>query len=252
MLHRTLKPAFRGIVSPTIYEWMHDLKVRAAHWRRLLMRQDPLFRLDTKVPVERHGDWFVCPAGLTASSIVYSLGIGRDVSFDLSMIVRFGVDVHAFDPTPSALEWLRHQTFPGQFRMMEFGVAGFDGEAEFSPPEDAGNPSFGYRGRSSEGKGAVICQVRRLASLMQMLDHSEIDLLKMDIEGAEYEVIEDLVSSGVRVNQLLVEFHHRKPGMGAGKTRQAVAQLRRVGFELFHMSSSGREMAFIRARERQG
>lgn len=250
MLQRTLKPAFRRVVGPTFYETMHDLKVRATHWRRLLSRQDPWFWIERRVPVERHGDWFMAPNGLTEASIVYSLGIGRDVSFDLSVIKRFGVQVHAFDPTPSAVAWLKQQALPAQFRVTELGVAGFDGDAVFSPPNDSANPSFGYQGRASEGAGQVTCQVRRLGSLMHTLGHAHIDLLKMDIEGAEYEVIDDLVSADLAIGQLLVEFHHRRAGLGAQKTRQAVARLRQAGFELFHMSSSGQEMAFLRRSDR--
>jgi len=245
MVTGALKRGLRHVVGPGFYETLHDLKVRARHWRRLMSGQDPWFRVDARVPVERHGDWFVCPDNLTDASIVYSLGIGRDISFDLSMIARYGMSIHAFDPTPSAVAWLKQQALPAQFRVMELGVAGFDGDAVFSLPADPANPSFGYQGRATATSDDVTCQVRRLPTLMQQLGHTHIDLLKMDIEGAEYEVIDDLVTARVLIRQLLVEFHHRKPGIGAAKTRQAVSRLRVAGFDLVHLSSSGQEMVFM-------
>lgn len=241
-----VKSVVRRVVGAEAYEWLHDLKVRLTHWGRLLSGRDPWFRRDRVELVERHGDWYLTPKGLGASSVIYSLGIGRDVSFDLSVIARFGAHLYAFDPTPSAVEWLMGQCLPREFHVVKYGVAGFDGTADFSPPADPNNPSFRYRGRSGEGSEAVVCEVRRLTTLMAMLGHSHIDLLKMDIEGAEYEVLDDLISGQVPVGQLLVEFHHRKPGIGPGLTRDAVAKLRRGGFELFHMSGSGQEMAFRR------
>jgi hypothetical protein len=42
--------------------------------------------------------------------------------------------------------------------------------------------------------------------------------MKMDIEGAEYEVLDGLLSSPIKPTQLLVEFHHRFPGIGLEKT----------------------------------
>lgn len=248
MLLQTLKPAFRRMVGDAGYETLHDLKVRARHWRRLLSGQDPWFLVDARLPVERHGDWFVSPEGLSEASIVYSLGIGRDISFDLSLIARYGLSVQAFDPTPSAVAWLAQQTLPPQFHVREVGVAGFDGDAVFSPPPDAANPSFRFQGRASATGGAVTCQVRRLPTLMRQLEHTHIDLLKMDIEGAEYEVIDDLIAAQVSIGQLLVEFHHRKPGIGAARTRRAVSSLRGAGFRLVHLSSSGQEMVFLRKR----
>jgi len=49
---------------------------------------------------------------------------------------------------------------------------------------------------------------------MRELRHASIDLLKMDIEGAEYDVLADMISQRIPVKQLLVEFHHRWPQIG--------------------------------------
>ena len=48
-----------------------------------------------------------------------------------------------------------------------------------------------------------------LSTILEKLGHNRIDILKMDIEGAEYEVIEDIISSTVPIQQVLIEFHHR-------------------------------------------
>ena len=242
-----IKAAVRGVIGDDAYLSLHRWRTRAWHWGRLVAGRDPWFFLDSPAPVESHGDWHLCPRGLDASSIIYSLGIGRDITFDLSVAARFGAQVHAFDPTPSALAWLSTQSLPTQFTPMPVGVAAYDGTAQFSPPDDPVNPSFAYHGRSSAAPAATIrCEVRRLSTLMRELGHAQIDLLKMDIEGAEYEVIEDLTTGRVPVRQLLVEFHHRKPGIGPARTREAVARLRTAGFQLFHKSLSGQEMAFLR------
>jgi hypothetical protein len=81
---------------------------------------------------------------------------------------------------------------------------------------------------------------------MQKLGHQKIDILKMDIEGAEYQVIEDLLKSGISVNQLLIEFHHRFPFVGVQKTKDAIKALNNAGYAIMAISRSGEEYTFIK------
>jgi hypothetical protein len=66
----------------------------------------------------------------------------------------------------------------------------------------------------------------------------------MDIEGAEYGVVRDALSSGIEIEQLLVEFHHRWPEVGPQRTKDAVEDLLRAGYEIFDISASGEEYGF--------
>jgi hypothetical protein len=67
----------------------------------------------------------------------------------------------------------------------------------------------------------------------------------MDIEGAEYEVLDNMLDSGVKPLQLLVEFHHRFPGIGPQRTSAMVAKLRRAGYRLIAISETGRELSWM-------
>jgi len=189
--------------------------------------------------------WCVCPDGLSASSVVYSFGVGEDVSFDLELIRRFGLRVHAFDPTPRSIEWASRQALPQGFVLHAYGVADFDGIAKFVPPVDPGHVSHTLLERETPWP-AIEVPVHRLTTIMKQLGHQRIDLLKMDIEGAEYAVLSDLLASRIPVNQLLVEFHHRWPGVGPERTKQAIRSLNSAGFRIFHVSASGEEYSFWR------
>lgn len=81
---------------------------------------------------------------------------------------------------------------------------------------------------------------------MKMLGHNQIDILKMDIEGAEYEVIQYLVENKVSINQILIEFHHRFDNIGVEKTKAAIKALAILGYKIFDVSASGEEFSFIR------
>ena len=81
---------------------------------------------------------------------------------------------------------------------------------------------------------------------MEELGHNHIDLLKMDIEGAEYEVLDEILRHELPVRQILVEFHHRFPGIGIGRTLDTVKRLRDAGYKLFHVSPWCEEFAFLK------
>ena len=63
----------------------------------------------------KDGGWWFTPEGLNAQSIVYSLGVGDEIDFDLSIIDKYGVTVHGFDPTPNSIDMLKGADLPGRF-----------------------------------------------------------------------------------------------------------------------------------------
>lgn len=190
------------------------------------------------------GSWAVWPDGLGRESVLYSCGVGRDISFERAMIERYGLTVHAFDPTPLALTWAKSQQLPANFHLHELGIAPYDGVARFQPPTKLKFESFSMVRSSGLGQ-AIDAPVRRFRSLAGMLGHTRVDVLKMDIEGAEYEVLNDLLASKIPIGQILVEFHHRWKEVGAARTRQAIAALQAAGYVVAAVSSSGTEYTFI-------
>lgn len=223
---------------------------RAKRIARAIQGEDLFLSAEIHAPKVRLGNdgaaWCVLTDVLTTNSVVYSAGIGEDISFDVELIKRFGVHIHAFDPTPRSLAWLKSQKLPEGFEPHEYGLADRDGAMTFLPPEDANHVSYtsildGRTGVPTEAP------VQRLSSIMTALGHSMIDLLKMDIEGAEYSVIEDILSSHTPVRQLLVEFHHSWPHIGVQRTQAALKQLRLNGYRIFDISPSGSEISFYRA-----
>lgn len=192
-----------------------------------------------------YGGWAVILDALGPDSIVYSVGVGEDVSFDLALIDRVGCTVHAFDPTPIAVDWIARQSLPAKLLFHPIGLGPVDEEVEFQIPPIAGWHSYSLTAEPNAGqRGTVSCPIRKLATLMTDLGHHQVDLLKMDIEGFEYPVIDDLASSQVRPAQLLVEFHHLLYTHTHQQTRDAVAKVLGLGYDLFWVSDLGREYGF--------
>jgi FkbM family methyltransferase len=225
-----------------------DAARRARRRVQGLAGRDHGARLEMHCPTERiggeYGGYVMSSVGITDRSVVYSLGVGEDISFDLGLIDRLSATVHAFDPTPRAAEWLSQQALPDRFVFHAYGIAARDGAATFRAPANPTNISHVLVEAGSSG--GPQWPIRRLSSVMAELGHDRIDLLKMDIEGAEYEVIRDLVESGLDVGQLLVEFHHRIHKLGVERTRVALALLRGSGFRIFYVSDNGTAVSLLR------
>ena len=90
--------------------------------------------------------------------------------------------------------------------------------------------------------------VHRIGTLVAMLGLPPADVVKMDIEGAEYAVLADLLAGSHRPDQILVEFHHRWREVGARRTREALALLARHGYRIADVSPSGLEYVLVQAR----
>lgn len=191
-----------------------------------------------------YGGYAVLTQALKPDSVVYSLGLGEDISFDLALIERTSCQVFGFDPTPRSIAWVRSQVLPAGFHVRQLGVAGYDGQASFAPPRDPSHISHSLSAPAAAvGVGRVEFEVRRLSTLMSELGHTQIDLLKMDVEGAEYDVIDDLLRQRAFPKQLLVEFHHGMHGIPVSKTEACLRGLRKAGYRVFDAQPTGREFS---------
>lgn len=218
------------------------------HAGRVLLGRDLWVHPDVRCPCEILGNlnaqFAINSELIRQDSTVYSFGIGTDISFDLELIRHFGVEVHAFDPTPRSLSWLQTQEIPTHFHFHDYGVDDSDGVIGFSPPASPEHVSHTIVSRKGS-EPTVWAPVHRVTTIMKDLGHTSIDVLKMDIEGAEYGVICDLLRNAIEVRQLCVEFHHRWAEIGVSKTLEAISALRAHGYRLFHVSDSGEEYSFL-------
>jgi len=188
----------------------------------------------------------VCPGLLNPDSVVYSFGVGRDLSFDLDVIERHGATVHAFDPTPASVAWVAEHALPSQLIFHPVGIADFDGEQRFHGPRRSGSAHFTPVTRYRRGPAQTIAApVKRLSTILHELGHEQVDLLKLDIEGGEYSVLADILNARVRISQLLVEFHHAYSTIPLSRTLDTIAAQQRAGFRICAISDRTYEYTFV-------
>ena len=187
--------------------------------------------------------WNFCPDFLDSQSVIYSGGVGRDTSFEHGLVQQFDCSIVLMDPSPTGRETmaLAANRIP-QFKFIPVGLAGSCGTLKLAPPKFPEEGSW-FKHAGDESTIDVPCE--DLATLMQKNGHHHIDLLKIDIEGAEYEVLDCLLEKRLPVKQVLVEFHHDiLPGIKRRKTVRAIFKMIAAGYKL--LNQGGANHTFLR------
>lgn len=207
---------------------------------------EPELNIPCRYVGSAYGGWTIAtdPLHRVTRPIVLSFGLGDDISFDQEMIKSYRARAFGFDPTPASLRWIAQRGTPAGMEVHAIGIAAFDGEQAFSLPAHETRGNFSSKGN---GGTTVICQVRRYRTIAEKLELPRVDILKLDVEGSEYDVIPDLLASPLLPLQLLIEFHHRLHNIHVQQTHQSVERIRKAGYSLFAVSPGGQELSFIRS-----
>jgi FkbM family methyltransferase len=194
-----------------------------------------------------YGGFYVHLPALKEGSTVLSFGVGEDISFDLDLMAAKNVRIHSFDPTRGVDQFI--QPYIEKYESLSFtpvGLSARDGEDLFFPPENINHVSCSVVPNRQTQDRAYKVQMKSLSSILQEKNISTIDLLKIDIEGAEYEVIPDILERNVDLKQLQMEIHPDLFPDGQKKTRELIKKLNQHGFKIFGVSDTCRELSFIR------
>lgn len=192
-----------------------------------------------------YGGWRIPDGAVGQGDICYCIGAGGDVSFDRELIDRYGVVVRAIDPVKEyGEEAVRQVADDSRFSFRVVALATRDGPIRMQPHHERSSASLSAAGLYDTDQWTEVPGLT-LASLMREFGDDHIDLLKLDLEGLEYEVVPtlDLVALGVRVFAL--QLHH------TGSVRQAtrlIEQVRRQGFRLVAERRVAK-LAFARAQQ---
>jgi FkbM family methyltransferase len=196
----------------------------------------------------KYGGFYFIPELLGEKSIIYSFGVGKDISFDKDLIHRFKCQVFAFDPTPESIEWSKKQKFPVGFNFFEFGIAKKSKKSKFFLPNNNNHVSGSLINHSAANKESILVQMKSFNDIVKLFNHAHVDLIKIDIEGAEYNIIDDILSSGTVVDQIVLEVHERFFSDGRSKTKKLLSSLSQNRFFLHSVSDSYEELSFIHDR----
>lgn len=154
---------------------------------------------------------------LDAESVVFDVGAYRG-EWAETILDRYGCRLWAFEPDPTSFPHLveRVGERPG-VACCAYGLGGADGTAELALAA-FGSSIFGADGAF----GTRTVHIRDVAAALAELGVERIDLMKVNIEGGEYDLLDRLIACDAlpRVRQLVVQFHEWHPG--AYRRRRAI------------------------------
>ena len=233
-------------------EKLLDLYRKARVAARRASGNEPAVQVEIELPLDFHGNdycgWCIPKNTLSASSVVVDIGVGEDISFSQSLIDRFGCTVHGFDPTPRAIAYVGRLA-PRNFVLHQFGVSAESGQATFYLPNDETFVSGSLHKAGHLGARSLAVPLTGIREVFDIVGATRISLLKLDIEGSEYDLIgsDAFQECAGRIDLLCIEFHHRWPEFGVRATLAAVSTLRGLGFGCAWRSrSTNEEFLFVR------
>ncbi len=176
-------------------------------------------------------------------SMVIDVGCGFDADFSVYMIGRYGLKAVGVDPTKRHAKSLATvaKKYLGRFKHLAVAVSAEDGFLEFNESEDnvSGSLLSNHTNIKNDRIKKYKVESMSLKSLPARLGLNKVEFIKLDLEGAEYGLIDKLKSEDVTAyQQIFVEFHdHCVPSYTALDTRTAVNKMESLGFGSFTLDN---------------
>jgi FkbM family methyltransferase len=139
---------------------------------------------------------------LSRQAVVVDLG-AFDGQFASDLYAMMPCQILCFEPVPSfAAEIAQRFALNPDIRVFPYGVAAADATVSFGL---AGPASSAFAQTSSSTLG----ELRDVAAVLAELGSPEIDLLKVNIEGGEYELMERIIAIDYlpKIKNLQIQFH---------------------------------------------
>ena len=161
--------------------------------------------------------------------------------FAEAITARFGCKCVAVEPSPEPFAAISKSPYISK---IQAAVSDASGTMPFHIAVDSVASSLAKD--TSVGAKAINVRVLSLGDLVSQLAWQRIDLLKVDIEGAEIQMLaacsDELLG---RIAQMTIEFHDFCGLTPTGDVKMILARLRRLGFFSVRMSRVGHQDTWL-------
>ena len=148
-------------------------------------------------------------AGVNPLVIDCGSNVGMSVLFFKKLFPK--CRVIAIEPDPQAFRVLEKNISDNRWENVTLHNSAVTGNEGTTIPLYVSSDNPGDLGTSTIAQSHLPCQLTvSSVRLSTLIGDSEVDFLKLDVEGAEMEIIDELSRSGAlrRVHQMVIEYHH--------------------------------------------
>jgi FkbM family methyltransferase len=185
-----------------------------------------------KASIENHRGHTVLGFAANTSPLVVDCGAHKG-EFAQSVVAAWRAQCHSIEASPVLFETL---ILPEGAKGYNFAVSGEDGEMIFTISDNPEASHIGAASRSGDVQEITV-PARSLAGFLDSLGEEDIDLLKLDIEGAEIAALDSLTGRHLaRIGQITAEFHDFCGYVNSEQVDAVIARFKAAGFVIFSFS----------------
>lgn len=188
-----------------------------------------------------YGGWNFLENKNLKNNYIISAGLGEDASFDIDLINKYNCKIILVDPTPRAIEhYKKIMKKKGQSRSKIYNNIGKQ-EIESYNLQNINNENFilidkalynkdneklkffsplnklhvshsinNYQNNYSTDNNHITVNSITLKKILENFKIKNLEMIKLDIEGAEIEVLQDMIKNEIFPKQILVEYDELK------------------------------------------
>ncbi len=188
---------------------------------------------------KNYSNSFIFIENFNENSVAIDVGCAQDADFSKTIINNYGIVCFGIDPTLKHQRELRalEKKLEGSFKYFPFAISANDELITFY--ESKSNQSGSLIQDHINVKNDEILEYKvqglRIPSLIKKLNLKKVDLLKLDIEGAEYDLLKNTEHKDLlNIDQIFIEFHHHAVSNYSNKdTNFLVRKLMQFGYNSF-------------------
>jgi len=179
-------------------------------WQVLLLLYQAAFSESYTTEPDRFmtlGNYIIHKLPKGSKPVIYSFGIGSNITFDQAAADLYDVPIHMYDPTPGVAGFMEQFKDDPRLIFTQEGVYTEETEIKLFTSKIPGKLNSSLYPIHGKDGDYVMVRCRPLEAFVAANGHDHIDILKMDVEGVADDVLLHMLDkTDIRPKQIVAEF----------------------------------------------